>query len=150
MSTSKVGLRALATGRTIVGSSMLLMPLQAGPLFGVPLNSSAAVLGRLFGIRDLLMAIYLWRATNAYLQESTHGHARDDTKINSNYLDCRDLNERDLKSVLSFGLICDSVDVVSCLVCILEGNLTDLAKVLAAGGAALFAVTGFFLRKPLV
>ncbi len=48
-----------------------------------------------------------------------------------------------LTNALYLGLICDSVDVLSCLACIVNGDMTVRAEVLVAGGALAFACIGF-------
>lgn len=45
-------------------------------------------------------------------------------------------------SALWLGLIVDCVDVLSCIACTVEGNVSDLAKVTAGIGAASLAAIG--------
>ena len=60
---------------------------------------------------------------------------------------------RQLRHALWLGIICDAIDVCSCLACFLDGNLQEpRAIVLVWGGAALFAgmgITGLRAVKSL-
>ncbi|EXJ73863.1 uncharacterized protein A1O5_03625 [Cladophialophora psammophila CBS 110553] len=63
-SAHNISLRTLSALRMLVGASCLLVPRQAGVLFGIPLAPGAAeavLLGRMTGVRDLVLGAYLWK-----------------------------------------------------------------------------------------
>ncbi|KIW89597.1 uncharacterized protein Z519_09753 [Cladophialophora bantiana CBS 173.52] len=63
-SAHNIPLKTLSALRMLVGASCLLVPRQAGVLFGIPLapgGAEAVLLGRMTGVRDLVLGAYLWK-----------------------------------------------------------------------------------------
>jgi len=58
------------------------------------------------------------------------------------------IRRNNLCTALWLGLACDGVDVASSIVCTIEGNLSDMAKIGVGAGAALFsAIAAQQLRR---
>lgn len=153
MPLSTLALRFVSMARMSVGAASLVAPVHTCQLFGIPLESNVAIIARLFGIRDFLLGLYLWRSTSAYVPNSLANPLKPINVSSSNEdIECKIIERvrrRDLEVALGFGLICDAVDVASSTVCILEGNLTDLAKVGVVGGAVIFAAIGAWQLRVL-
>lgn len=106
---------------------MLLTPQLGSKIFGIPLAPESDVVGRLFGVRDFVMGALLWIARS----NLAHNLLKSDSVL------FRDAT-RDLSRVLWVGIVVDSVDVCSCVVSILSGEMKGRAIPLVAGGAAAF------------
>lgn len=104
---------ALGTTRLAVGVSALLAPRTAVRVFGMDPDRSNGFIGRLFGSRELALALLLLRS-------------RGD----------------DVRTVATVGAAIDAVDVVSSLVEARGGRLSTYALVAGGGGAALFMALG--------
>lgn len=114
---SNLPLNILVTGRFLVGVSTLIAPLAAAPFFGIPLNREAGLLGRLFGSRDLLLAL---------------GSLYDIGSLPS-LVTAAPVASR---TIIQLGMIVDAIDVISGAVEWFRGDLTDFGFVLGSGGAA--------------
>lgn len=132
--TSSLAILSLSIIRCLVGGSALLFPIRAGSLFGITLNSSSAIMGRLFGARDLILGAVALKARHQFAE----AQPEDDMVRKQETL-------RDLRSILWIGLTLDLMDLGSCVVGILEGGLLEKAQVSIGGGAAgavLLAIIG--------
>src|ERR1700761_2016641 len=74
MSTNTLSLKALSTLRMVVGVSCVLLPRQAGALWGVPLAAGpeSVLFGRMVGVRDFVLGAYLWRRAGELEKANTH------------------------------------------------------------------------------
>ncbi|KIX00620.1 uncharacterized protein Z518_09685 [Rhinocladiella mackenziei CBS 650.93] len=169
---SPISLKALSVLRMLVGTSCLVIPRQIGPLVGVSVAPEAVVFARLVGIRDFVLGAYLWKRVREWEAAQTVGgtesqrapliHKRTSgleygnitsgipqTVPNSEAFEGpttttlrQNMCNENLRSAVWLGLICDGVDIASCLVCTIEGNLSDLAKITLGGGAFVAAAIG--------
>jgi len=170
---SSLSLKTLSTLRMLVGSSILILPRQIGPVFGIHISPEATIIARLFGIRDFVLGAYLWKAVRDWAKvrgRGTHTTSRSlateiqqrplipkdsttpigqaDRGTGISHLDSSDpsaqiqtittIRHNNLCTALWLGLVCDGVDVASSIVCTIEGNLSDMAKIGVGAGAALF------------
>ena len=99
---------ALAGVRAVVGASAWLAPNLSGRLFGLDpdANPQGAYLARLFGIRDLALAVGT---------QNSEGEAR--------------------KLWLQAGVLCDAADGAAALLAGRNGTLPKVSTVLTAGAA---------------
>ena len=125
-SLAAASITTLAVLRMLVGASTLLVPGRAGPPFGIPITAPTMILGRLFGVRDLVIGGLLWSAPS---------HSTATIAVNG---ECR----RTLRRALVVGLIIDTVDVCSNIVGFVDGTLEPRAIVGVGVGAAFFAGLG--------
>ncbi|TNY21276.1 hypothetical protein DMC30DRAFT_209162 [Rhodotorula diobovata] len=116
---TSLALVLLVGGRALAGSSALLSPLNMTPLFGLSITPSASFLSRLFGSRDLLLALGSWF--------DVQGLARGQFVRASGVA---------ARTVITLGMLIDAVDVVSGLVDYNSGTLSQRGAVIGAGGAA--------------
>ena len=163
---SPLSLKTLSALRMVVGTSCLLVPRQAGPLFGVVVSPESMILGRMTGIRDLVLGAYLWKRVRDWEEAKIRpeigiiGHRQplipkifspedgiNAPEVRQGEHESRRLtgarqntsvSTSNVASALWLGLITDGVDVASCIVCSIEGNLSTLAQVSLGGGAVLF------------
>lgn len=135
--TSQLAVKTLASTRMLVGAGCLLIPAISSRFFGIGLEAPSRIFARLFGIRDLVLGAYL---LTSYIEYTSSGSgsaiALTPAAGQSYWL------SRELRRALCIGLICDSVDVCSSILCIWEGNLSGRAIPLIGGGAAAFASLG--------
>ena len=122
---------ALVTGRALAGASALVAPLELTPYFGVSLTSSATFIARLFGARDLVLAVgSFWDVqalARGQLVRASGTAAR---------------------TVVTLAMLIDAVDVVSGLVEYNRGTIGRLGLVVGAGGASVFvAIAASLLRQ---
>tara|TARA_R110002060_G_scaffold3453_1_gene5422 strand:- start:352 stop:792 length:441 start_codon:yes stop_codon:yes gene_type:complete len=123
--------------RAFAGASALFTPQLAGQLFGIPIYREANIIARLFGVRDLLLGLTLWIAHRRVFR----ARAKSDTAKFAE-------SKRDLNAVVWMGLICDSVDVCSCVIAVMAEGMEGRAIALTGGGAGLFvALAGLVLRR---
>lgn len=132
--------------------------------------AATGVIGRLFGVRDAVMGGYLWLALSKYKNlvdgregvKGEHGTVKADgerqplngsTASVSTMLDSGDVGAavttsedsielHQLKTALWIGVICDTVDVASSLICLADGAMSTRGLVLTTAGAATFACIG--------
>ena len=99
-------IRNLAMLRLAIGVGAWLMPNVAGKLFGIDAaaNPQAPYLGRLFGIRDVALAVGVMQSS---------GEAR--------------------RQWLQLGVMCDSADTAAAVLGQRGGYLTPVTAVLAGG-----------------
>ncbi len=171
MSTSTVPLKALSAARMVVGASCLLIPRQAGLMWGVPLaaGGESLLFTRMAGVRDFVIGAYLWRrvgevdkARKLVADGSTResllnksGSAENGrlagipsfagtTEIAGVQDDAAIANVR---SALWLGLVVDLVDIASVGACWVEGvPISGMGEIFIGGGALLFsAVAGQWL-----
>ena len=130
---SLVSLGAFAAIRMIVGTSALVTPHLAAPLFGMPLPAETTLIARLYGVRDLALGGLLWTSLPPK-STSLSPQQQEPTIITS-------IAERKafLRRVLWTTLAVDALDFVSCAVGLLEGNI-EMKAVFCVGGAALLGV----------
>ncbi len=103
---------AFAATRMAVGLLSWASPPLAARVFGLDPDSEPVVT-RLFGARECGLAL----ATAASSGETQ-------------------------KRVLALGVLIDTADLMACAIGMRKGNFSGQAKILTAGGAALFALTG--------
>ncbi len=97
----------------------------------------ANIVARLFGVRDVVIGAFLWSARNKV--------SRAIAKVDgARITDAR----QDLKYVLWMGMLCDSVDICSCVVAVLAEGMEGKAIGWVGVGAAFFvAAAGVALRR---
>lgn len=140
-------LQVLAVARTSVGLASLIMPGQISHLLGAPLSPPSHVIGRLFGIRDLVLGILLWKTLKATV-DTKNGQAKPlltppiENSPSMSHTLLAAQHETFLRAAVLTGFIIDTVDVLSSAVCAYEGNLSDTAKIGVGVGAASFAALG--------
>jgi hypothetical protein len=127
----------ISVGRILAGSSALFAPQFAGQFFGIALMPEANIVARLFGVRDVVIGAFLWSARNKV--------SRAIAKVDgARITDAR----QDLKYVLWMGMLCDSVDICSCVVAVLAEGMEGKAIGWVGVGAAFFvAAAGVALRR---
>jgi hypothetical protein len=120
-----VPISALSIARMIIGSSMLLAPQLSASFFGVPLTPESNIAGRLFGARDLILGVLLWKSRSNLTKSilKADGVLMEDAR-------------RDIKRLLWIGLLIDSIDVGSSLFGIWRGEMDGKAFGWVGGGAA--------------
>ena len=152
-------LRTLAVGRILVGAGTLILPSHSSFIFGltpaaIPLQTDGInVMGRLFGVRDATLGVFLWRSLSTFNSRApavAGREARDgkgmetDRLIGNSAAEVEDAVARSqLTTALYLGMICDAVDVLSSILCIFEGSMTGRAIVFVGVGAFTFACMGF-------
>jgi len=127
----------ISVARILAGSSALLTPQLAGQLYGIAIMPEANIVARLFGVRDLVIGAFLWSSRSNLSRAIAKA---DGAKITE--------ARRDLKNVLWMGMLCDSVDVCSCVVAVLTEGMEWRAIGWVGVGAAVFtALGGVALRR---
>jgi hypothetical protein len=127
----------ISVSRIFAGSSTLFTPQLAGQLYGIPITYEANVVARLFGVRDLVIGAFLWSARSNLSRAIAKA---DGVKITE--------AGRDVKTLLWMGMICDSVDVCSCVVAVFtEGMEGRAIGWVGVGAAVLAALAGVALRR---
>jgi hypothetical protein len=106
-------LRPLAAIRFAVGIGALVAPGTTGRLFGLPDAPEANYTARLFGVRDIALAVGTLQATGEAQRQWTQ-----------------------------LGVACDVVDIGSALLARREGTFGLVSTVLTAGTAATAAALG--------
>jgi hypothetical protein len=143
--TSKLALKTLGGTRMLVGAGCLLFPSTSFQFFGIDFDPRSSIITRLFGIRDLALGAYLYLSATDFessLLTTEQKRSEDKTstpeeeRVRSFWL------KSQLRHATWLGVVCDSVDVGSSIVCIWEGNLTGRAIPLVGAGAAVLALVG--------
>ncbi|KAJ9603531.1 hypothetical protein H2200_011717 [Cladophialophora chaetospira] len=163
---STISLKSLASLRMVVGASCLLIPRQAGAIWGVPLaaGGESVLFGRMVGIRDFVLGAYLWKRTaegekvwkrvgdsatkSPLLKNSSADVSGIPAFAQSSTADgSQETAMANVRSALWLGLICDLVDVVSVGACWVEGvPISGMGEFCIGGGAVLFsAIAGQWL-----
>jgi hypothetical protein len=151
--TSKLALKTLSGTRMLVGAGFLLLPSTSSRVFGIDFDPRYSIIARVYAIRELALGAYLYLSITGFESSlSTQEQKRSDDKTSTlpekEKQDQRVTSfwlRRQLQHATWLGVVCDSVDVGSAIVCIWEGNLTGLAIPLIGAGAAAFglvALTG--------
>jgi hypothetical protein len=109
-----------------------LSPSLTTKIFGININSESGIVSRLFGARELALGIMLWLVNNR--QGRLNGVPTSE-------------GHRDLRTLLAAGLCIDAADVVSSLVSIYEGSMSEQAIWLVGGGAVAASCAGAALLK---
>ena len=111
--------------RGAVGLGTWVAPHVSIPLFGLTRpDGSGAVVARLFGVRDFVLAASL-------IIYAAPGD--------------RDV----MRAAVVANIVCDSVDVVACLIGYARGEISNKALMLVGGGAAFFAALGAIAYRGL-
>lgn len=147
--TSKLALKTLSGTRMLVGAASLLFPSASSQLFGIDIDPRFSIIARFLAIRDLALGAYVYLSMTGFessllptgQQRSgdktlTSSEEKEEKRVRSFWL------KRQLQHATWLGVVCDSIDVGSSIVCIWEGNLTGRAIPLVGGGAAAFALVG--------
>ncbi|KIW76377.1 hypothetical protein Z517_11123 [Fonsecaea pedrosoi CBS 271.37] len=73
---SPLTLKTLSALRVLIGATCLLVPRPAGTLFGIPLapGPEGVLLGRMVGVRDVVLGAYLWKRVRGVEQEQQQQH----------------------------------------------------------------------------
>ncbi|OAL39612.1 hypothetical protein AYO20_01009 [Fonsecaea nubica] len=73
---SPLTLKTLSALRVLIGATCLLVPRPAGTLFGIPLapGPEGVLLGRMVGVRDVVLGAYLWKRVRGLEQEQQQQH----------------------------------------------------------------------------
>ena len=95
---------------------MLLLPQQASAFYGLPIAPESKLMGRLFGVRDLVLGLLLWTS--------------------------RGESGCELQRALWAGLVVDAIDVCSCALGVLDGTVGERAVLCVGAGALSFAGLG--------
>lgn len=103
---------------------MLFAPQFGGQLLGIPLPPEMHIMGRVFGIRDLMLGGLLWKACSRHQKALTGS----DTALVKD-------SRRDLKNLLLVGIVIDAVDVASSAISIWNGDMQGRVIVWVTGGA---------------
>lgn len=111
----------LIAARLTIGVSSLVMPRTFAKLMGIQpaANRTLSLLGRLFGVREALMAYQLYQASDEELEE-----------------------------VLRQGILVDGIDVVSTTASAVRGDISARTFVMAAGAAGGAIASGLLSRRP--
>lgn len=109
---------ALSVLRSTVGITSLLLPTLASRIFYIPASTSG-IMFRLFGSRDLVLGSYLFLARNGVSVEAR-------------------------RTALLLGMVVDGIDVLSTVVCMMQGELGWQAGVWVGAGALMFVAMGWW------
>ncbi len=109
-----IAAKALSISHTLVGLSAVIAPFLTQATFRLNPAPSSAFIGRLFGSRDILMGAAVWFARPG----------------------------DELRRTLFIVNAINTIDVVSSLVCLWEGNLSVEGAALGGGGAAVLLTLG--------
>ncbi|KAH0846001.1 hypothetical protein FOPE_12464 [Fonsecaea pedrosoi] len=76
---SPLTLKTLSALRVLIGATCLLVPRPAGTLFGIPLapGPEGVLLGRMVGVRDVVLGAYLWKRVRGVEQEQQQQQHED-------------------------------------------------------------------------
>lgn len=122
---ASLSIYTISITRVVAGSLMLLTPQLGSQIFGIRLAPESDVVGRLFGVRDLVLGGLLWGA-RANLAKGM---------LKSNSVMVRDAR-RDLRNLLMVGMGIDLVDILSSAASVASGDMKGRAISLVGGGAA--------------
>lgn len=166
-----LSLKALSSLRMLIGASCVLVPRQAGAIWGVPLAAGpeSVLFGRMVGVRDFVLGAYLWKRVRDYEKNASAlgggGLGNDSSSrpllktatgaaapgsVETGVLSLSQQQEHaaaTLKSAVWLGLLCDLVDFAGVGVAWVAGDpISPLGEVCIGGGAAIFAaVAGQYL-----
>ncbi|KIL93756.1 hypothetical protein FAVG1_02317 [Fusarium avenaceum] len=105
--------------RVVLGAACVIAPQLTCEIFFYPVPAAFSILPRLFGIRDLLLGALLVTA--------------EDRNIPSG-------GRRELRRTLWANIAADSVDVISIVLSLAQGNLERLPAAALGGGAGIFLI----------
>jgi hypothetical protein len=102
-----------------LGGACVIAPQTTCEIFFYPVPAAFSILPRLFGIRDLLLGALLVTA--------------EDKNVPSG-------GRRELRRTLWANIVADSVDVISIVLSLAQGNLGRLPAAALGGGAGIFLI----------
>lgn len=126
---------AFALLRIGVGAISLFAPPLSARLFGIEMNYHSRILSRLFGVRELVLGVLLWRA-HSRVSAAYGGASGGKEEVRMEW--CRS----DLRRVLLVGVVIDAVDAISSGVSVWEGSMGGKAIWLVGVGAVAALVWG--------
>jgi hypothetical protein len=112
-------IKTLSVLRIIFGTACVIAPQTSCEIFYYPVPTAFSILPRLFGIRDLVLGALLVTA--------------EDKSIPSG-------GRRELKRTLWANIAADSMDVISIILSLAQGNLGRLPAAALGGGAGIFLI----------
>lgn len=123
---SDIAIKVLALARMGLGLGLLSVPATVTRLCLLPVVESDSLIYRVAGSRDLALGGLLWFASASGQQASSgSGEVPKDSSVS-------------LRQALIAGVVADSLDFVSTVLCFADGNLASEPAVLFAVGSAAF------------
>lgn len=119
-------IKTLAVARTLVGVSLLAVPLLTSRTFFLPASTSTTLVLRLCGARDAALGGLLWSASS---------RLSSSTELASPAL---------VRPALMTGAIVDALDVLSVGACLMERSVGVVPAAVVGGGAAVFLAAGLW------
>jgi hypothetical protein len=99
----------------------MFAPQFTANLFRIPITPQQNILGRLIGIREIVLGEYIWFCRGGLTDAS---------------------QRKELRHILMANIVVDTVDIASCAYGFARGTMSKPAAGLFGGGAILFAVMG--------
>ncbi|MCJ1263801.1 hypothetical protein MMC22_003671 [Lobaria immixta] len=116
-------IKTLAIARTLVGVSLLAVPLLTSRTFFLPASMSSTLALRLCGARDAALGGLLWSASSRLSSSDAQLPAL-------------------LRPALMTGAVVDALDLVSVGACLVDGSVNVVPAAVVGGGAAVFLAAG--------
>lgn len=117
-------IKTLAIARTLVGVSLLAVPILTSRTFFLPASTSSTLSLRLCGARDAALGGLLWSASSRSLCSS-------EAQLPAL-----------LRPALMTGAVVDALDLVSVGACLVDGSVNVVPAAVVGGGAAVFLAAG--------
>ncbi|KAL2836928.1 hypothetical protein BJY01DRAFT_238064 [Aspergillus pseudoustus] len=134
----------LAFTRMAIGLGFLTAPHTSATLFRIPFTTGAAIAWRMVGTRDIIIGALLYTARRSAASDPKVTDSSDHGKTASSP------HKRDNRAwsftqrALLAGVVCDAVDVLTCLWCYLDGSLPLTPALLFGAGASLAVDLGVY------